>query len=89
MSPVKRTAWACKWLCGHNVLTSKARMVAHEAICFGNPSRRACRSCANLRLGYDSYDTQVSYCRAGHDISEKWRHDCPAYASPQTGGKNE
>ena len=52
--PVKRTAWACAYRCGRNVLTSHASMARHERTCFHNPAMRACQTCAKYSSVVDS-----------------------------------
>ncbi len=53
--PLKRTAWACKWGCGRNVLTSRKGMADHESRCFYNPARRACKTC---RFWVDAWECE-------------------------------
>ena len=55
--PKKITAYACKFSCGHRVTTKKKSIENHEKICFGNPERRACKTCK-----YHEFDMDGNYC---------------------------
>lgn len=93
--PVKITAFSCTWKCGRNVTTSKSRMAKHEEICFNNPKRRACQTCANLKFewntiydphhggnpGASDYDVREKYCEVlGHNFSKvKFQCECPKW----------
>ena len=90
--PIKRTAWACKWGCGRNVITSRQRTENHEKICFYNPARQACVTCKHLATDYNTvynphhngnpgstdYEETIRYCEANEKInlSERLRADC-------------
>ena len=52
--PIKTTAYKCVFKCGHKVLTKKQSMAKHESICFKNPDRKACRTCGNFYLDWDT-----------------------------------
>lgn len=73
--PIKRVAWACKWVCGRNVLTSRKAMEEHENRCGRNPASRACPTCYHACIEYlgdvmiDRGDKQVSIGRARHGCS--------------------
>lgn len=94
--PDLRRAWACEWGCGHRVITSRARMVAHELRCFHNPDRRACQTCANYgryshtvynrdhggNPGSTDYDVWRRYCEADETMNPAngLRCDCQRWA---------
>ena len=86
-------AYGCDFKCGTKVLMSKKAMEAHEVICFYNPERKACVSCANFETFEDSNGMEHepqnlqtwrhTECLASEDfdISEKLRHDCESYVN--------
>ena len=65
-------------------------MEEHERICYRNPARRTCQTCANRKEttetvynpyhggdpGSTDYERSVRYCEADIDISENMKHDC-------------
>lgn len=79
--PVKRTAWACKWGCGRNVLSSRKGMADHESRCFYNPARRACKSCRFWT--YDVRDNVQVAVDAWSDVCG-WECDHPDNDDPET-----
>ncbi len=68
--PRKVTAWACAFRCGHRVSTKEANIYRHEATCWLNPERRACKTCKHNNVVYPWYgdgehDIRVRHCDIG------------------------
>lgn len=88
-------AFSCEHGCARKVDTSKLRMAKHEAICFHNPVRRACQTCAHLGRdsntiynpyhggdpGSTDYEQEFSYCevREDVDLTKRLVCDCPSW----------
>lgn len=86
--PREVKAFACEHSCGRKVLISKKRMVEHEAICFLNPERRACQTCANFETYKDSDDSGqkwiVNFCHA-EELAIERVSDCDLWEPKQHG----
>lgn len=74
--PIKRVAYACKFKCGRNVLTSRKRMEEHEQRCFSNPSRRACQTCKHWET--EIYDSRNDYGQ----LNAQYQYSCGACSHP-------
>jgi hypothetical protein len=91
--PRKITAYGCEFKCGHNVFTKRKRAAEHEVMCFHNPIRKACQSCAHFKTGHDTvynpyhdgnpgstdYESKYHYCevREDADLEQQLHFDCP------------
>jgi len=70
--PRQVTAFACQHGCCRNVLTSFARMSAHETRCIFNPARQGCPSCKHGRWVQDGDDCRTwSYRDCEHIPQDK------------------
>lgn len=69
-------AYACEWKCRRNVITSRNAMIAHEKMCYRNPSNRACVICGNFEN-----DKPERSCCAGSNIEDKLKYDCGSWVA--------
>lgn len=51
------TAYVCEFCPRKKARMSKSKTVTHEAICFYNPARKACVTCAHFSNGEGYHDT--------------------------------
>lgn len=98
--PRQVTAWACEFGCGRRVTTKRASVAKHEPTCFGNPARRACKTCR-----FESVDwTESEFggtmcigreCQRDDDLYQelvdepKIRWDCPGWEERPSGGDDD
>ncbi len=84
--PVPTQAYGCRWGCGTKVLTDPEAMERHEKTCFGNPARKACKTCLfrEQERAYDPVrndDVGFYYCTERDDVclAEKLQYGCPSH----------
>jgi len=73
--PVKVSAYACKYRCGHRYYSTEDGAINHEKTCFSNPERKACKTCK-----YFDVDEDGSACEQGALPKGKFaRWGCPSH----------
>jgi hypothetical protein len=83
------TAYRCEY-CG-KVYISKQYAKKHEGICFYNPERKACATCAfpyyMLADQTNPYSEEHErLCKKRNNIRHKLKHDCPNYKNASKAG---
>ena len=54
--PTEITKYLCQFKCGTKAKSLLRQAVAHEAVCFKNPERKACTTCKHEVYEYDGCD---------------------------------
>lgn len=91
--PKSVNAFACSFDCGRRLTKSRSYMTAHEKVCFHNPERRACQTCAHFSLGSDTvynpyhggnpgstdFEVNFNYCFAKEEELKERQFNCPQW----------